>query len=543
MTQVQAGAVGPDGLRIGLGTSATMPFGHAGIGDLVANLTLSGDRAALVDAAGTLTYAQLADRLARASRGLQGLGIGPGAVVAASAANGNDLIIAFLAVQRLGALWAGVNRFLASPEQLAQLDLVRATHLLAEPSVIERLAAARADATWRNCSIGDPDSDFARIVAQAAPAPIGLPQVDVHAPAAIGFTSGTTGDPKAAVHSQHTMMTFVNGCLHGDLGGQWRPGLVRSHPIPLTILNGMIYGPMVALASGGTFVSMDRTDAAGIADWIVRAGVQTINCTPTTVRDWLVKPELANVTLPSLEVVAVGAAPIEDTIRQVFLDRFGFEIVADYGISESPCSMASSRPEHRPPENSVGQAHPFLRIAILDDEGASVANGEVGELCAGPCEDGPWAGVYSAMLGYLHAPAATRATFHGAWLRTGDMARMDEAGNITIVGRRKEMILRGGANVYPAEVERVLNGHPAVAEAVVASLPDARLGEVVAAWVLPKAKHEGGTRLRADLQAYALARLAKYKVPERWFIVDDFPRNSMNKPQKERLRSLACEPL
>lgn len=525
-------SIAPNGLRQGL-TPSPMPFGPPSVAAMVDALVPS-DRPALVEASGTISYAGLVDGIRRAMTVLAEAGVGPGSIVAATAANSSEMVLAFLAVQRLGAVWTGINPVLAPPEKATLLRDVRPTHLMAQADALPQLLADGPDSILWSATLGGGADGFAARIGGAQPM-ADLPALpDPLAPAAIGFTSGSTGVPKSVVHSQHNIMAFVNGCLHGREDAQWGPGRRRTVPIFLTILNGMIYGPVVTLTSGGTFVSMDRMDAVGIAQWVAQERIEVLNCTPTTVRDFLYREEIAGLDLSSLKAVSAGGSACTEEILAAFRDRFGFEVTADYGISESPCSMAQGDPQHRPPAGFVGAAQPHMTLSVRDEDGAVVPVGEVGELCAAPREDGPWAGVWTGMLGILNNPEATAESFHGPAMRTGDMARMDEAGRIAIVGRKKEMILRGGANVYPVEVERVLNLHDDVREAVVMGLPDDRLGQVVAAFLMlaPGADPQG---LKDRLSDYCRSQVAKYKVPERWFAVDTIPRNAMNKPIKAEL--------
>jgi len=522
-----------NGLRTGL-TPRPIPVGPASVQEVIAGLTAI-EGTALIDRHGAMDYPAVARAIDAIAAGLEARGVGLGTVVAASAPNSNELILAFFATQRIGAIWLGINRVLAPPEKAALLDDSRASLFLATPEIIAEQQALGSDVAA--LTIGCADSDLSAMIGRGG-VPSALPPVDPYRPAIIGYTSGTTGLPKGVVHSQHGMMAYINGCLYSDQGGQWQFGMRRALSISLTIMNGIIYGPLVALASRGTYVAIDRADAAGIGEWIDTHGVEVLNCTATTLRDLLFLPQLQHLSLKSLKAVAAGGAPVDDVILEAWRERFGYEIIVDYGITESPSGMASSRIHTRRTHGMVGPAHPHLELAIMDEEGRSLPVGETGELCAGPRAEGLWAGVYTGMLGYWRKPDETRSAFHGAWMRTGDMAVMDEHGQIGIVGRKKEMILRGGANIYPAEIERVLNAHERVMEAVVAGVPDERLGQQVAAYVKMRPGELVDDALGQQLRDYCRSQLARYKVPEQWFVVDDIPRNAMNKPQKNLLHTV-----
>lgn len=531
------GTIGSNGLRHGLRPRA-IPIGPASIAALVESLPSRNDPA-LIARDGTLSYRDVIEQTNAAAAGLYSVGVGPGSVVAVAAPNLNDLIIAFLAVQCLGAIWVGINRALAPPEKAAQLRDCGACLFLGDAPSVAQINDQRGTlgdlATILTMSAGD--SDLTRLIDRhrGTLAPAALP--DPHQPAAISYTSGTTGSPKGVVHSQHSIMTYVNACLNSDEGGQWIPGRRRSLTIPLTIMNGMIYGPVVALTGGGSFVSMDRIDAEGVAEWIDAHGVEVLNSTPTTVRDLMYRPDLARFRLSSLTAVAVGGSAPPPDVLATFRSRFGFELIVDYGLTESPSSVASSLPSEAPKPGATGKAHAHIRMAIMDPQGTVLPPNIEGELCLAAPEAGPWAGVYTAMLGYWNKPDETAQAFHGAWLRTGDMATLDEAGILSLVGRKKEMILRGGANIYPAEVENVLRVHAMIEDVIVSGFPDERLGEIVAAYIVLKPGVTPSLALADELRAYTLTQVARYKAPERWFVVESIPRNALNKPMRNLLSS------
>ena len=531
------GTVGSNGLRQGL-RPRPIPIGPASIAALVEILP-SRDDPALIDREATLTYREVIELTNATAAGLHSVGVVPGSVVAVAAPNLNDLIIAFLAVQRLGAIWVGINRALAPPEKATQLKDSGTSFFLGDAQSVAQIEQLRGQlgalVTILTMSAGE--SDLAKLIDRyrGKRAPAALP--DPHQPAAISYTSGTTGSPKGVVHSQHSIMTYVNACLNSDEGGQWIPGRRRSLTIPLTIMNGMIYGPVVALAGGGSFVSMDRIDAEGVAEWIDTHAVEVLNSTPTTVRDLLYRPDLQRFKLTSLTAVAVGGSPPPPDVLAAFRSRFGFEMIVDYGLMESPSSIASSLPTEAPEAGATGKAHLHVRMAIMDQHGNILPPNTEGELCVTAPDSGPWAGVYTGMLGYWNKPEETAQAFHGTWLRTGDMATLDGRGIVSIVGRKKEMILRGGANIYPAEVENVLRLHDTIEDVVVSGFPDERLGEIVAAYIVLKPGVAPSSELADELRAYALTQVARYKAPERWFVVESIPRNALNKP----LRSLLSE--
>ncbi len=524
------------GLRTDLSPSP-MPQGAASIAALVDSLPPS-DAPALIDRSGTLSYAQLAARIGAAAARLSAHGIRAGTVVAGCGINCSALAIAFFAVQRLGGVWVGINPALGAEEKSAQLHDCGVRFVLVGQARHEELSSICGALPERPTllMLEEEERQFVGM-AQLSQWTLSYPLPDAHAPAVIGYTSGTTGKAKGVVHSQHGLMSFVNGSL--ALGtGQWITKARRGISISITIMNLMVYGPVLALAAGGCIVLMDRADAEGVGQWIQKHRVEIFNGTPTTFWDLLHKPELQDLDLSSLTAVCLGGGPAPFDVVDSFSRRFGYEMRADYGLSEAPASVVLgtfSRSDMTMVYNEPG-AH--VRLAILDTEGQEVGRGETGELCIGPHDTGEWAGVFTGMLGYWRRPEETLSAFHGSWLRTGDQASMDEHGNVRIAGRQKEMILRGGANIYPAEVEAVVRRHESVEDVVVLGLPDPRLGEVVAAFLKLAPSATANTDLAVRLREFCRSEIARYKVPERWFLVDSFPRNALNKPLRAVIRTM-----
>jgi long-chain acyl-CoA synthetase len=210
-----------------------------------------------------------------------------------------------------------------------------------------------------------------------------------------------------------------------------------------------------------------------------------------------------------------------------------------YGLTEAPTAVTMTDPASAPVAGSAGRALPHVRIVILDDHGREAAPGEVGEICVGPTLDGPWAGVYTTMLGYWNRPEASAAALQGGLLHTGDLGFLDADGELFVQDRRHDLVIRGGANVYPAEVERVLHDDPRVAACAVVGRPDERLGERVVAFV---ELAPGAVLDEDELRIHCTERLARYKVPEEFVFVDAFSRNAMGKIKKVELRARVRRP-
>jgi long-chain acyl-CoA synthetase len=524
------------GLRCGLAPSR-MPQGAASIAALVDALPRT-QQPALIDREGTLTYAELTARIGAAVARLASHGVGAGTVVAGCGVNSSTLAIVFFAVQRLGGVWVGINPALGPAEKSGQLVDCGVTLVVVGTSRYDEMAAVciKLPKPPVVLVLEDEAREFITAARRGESPPM-LPLPDPDAPAIIGYTSGTTGTAKGVVHSQHGLMSFVNGSLAVG-SGQWMAGARRGVSISLTLMNLMVYGPVLALAAGGCLVLMDRPDAEGVGQWIQNHRVEIFNGTPTTFWDLLCNPKLQHFELSSLKAVCLGGGPAPLDLVEAFRARFGYELRTDYGLSEAPASVVMGR-LHRA-ENVIVYDDPgrHVQLAILDPEGRDVAPGTIGELCIGPHSSGQWAGVFTGMLGYWRRAEETRGAFHGAWMRTGDQATMDEQGGMRIAGRQKEMILRGGANIYPAEVESVVRRHDSIQDVVVLGLPEPRLGEVVAAFVKLAPGAAADADLAVRLKEFCRAEIARYKVPERWFVVDDFPRNALNKPLRGLIKTM-----
>jgi long-chain acyl-CoA synthetase len=490
-------------------------------------------REALVGRHRRYTFAALDLEVDRAAAALRDLGVSSGDRVAFATANHPEIVVGFLACMRLGAIWLGVNLPLAPPEKAYILRDADVGVLVADPAVADEVGPHTGDLPGLHALVpcdpaaGPRDEWHARV---AAATPGDRPVVDPFAPAAIAYTSGTTGFPKGAVHSQHNLL--LPGAVarsRGTTAADTRLGVL----LPLTILNLIALGPLVAFQGGATCVAIDRVDPVGLAAWIRDERVTSCSTVPAILHGLLTHPEVAEADLASLTTPGVGGADCPDVFRDLYRARYGTEVTVGYGLTEAPTAVTMSDPAAPPVPGGAGTALPHVRIVIVDDADREVPAGEVGEICVAPRTDGPWAGVYTPMLGYWNQPEATAAALRGGMLHTGDLGCVDAQGELFVRDRRHDLVIRGGANVYPAEVERVLHGDPRVAACAVVGRPDPRLGERVVAFVEPA---PGAMLTTDELADRCRAELAAYKVPEEWHVVEAMPRNAMNKILKRELR-------
>jgi acyl-CoA synthetase (AMP-forming)/AMP-acid ligase II len=460
------------------------------------------DREALVTRSGRWTYAQLDDLSARAAQVWLDLGVRAGDRVAASLPNDVDIVAAFHGAMRVGAIWLGVNQVLAPPERAWMVADAGASHLLgdvAEATVTLDEWRARIAAALPRCE---------------------LPAVDPHAPAGLAYTSGTTGRPKGAVHSQHNLL--VPAAVVAATRG-YGTDLRKADYMPCTILNLMVLTTLLCAAAGGTSVLMDQAHAHGVAEWLEREQVTVWNGSPALLHSLAHDHDVAPESLRSVRETWSGGAALPETLRHAFGARFGVPVVGTYGLTEAPTIVSIDPVDGRYAPGASGRVLPHLDVQVAPD----------GELCLAPAADGPFAGWYTPPLGYWQRPEASAELCADGVVHTGDLGFVDDDGWLHVIDRRSLVIIRGGANVYPAEVERVLAAVDGVAGCAVIGVADERLGERVVAAV----EGNAGASLDPDALAAECAReLARYKVPERFFVLDALPRNAMGKVDRGSLR-------
>ncbi len=492
------------------------------------------DRLALVGRAGRYTVAELDAASTRAAHALRALGVGAGDRVAASLPNDAAIVVAFLGAMKAGAIWIGMNRPLAGPEKAYMLADAQVALFLGDPDMVDQVAAHRADLPDLSRLVvvapGTDDDEWAALLADASTAPVDA-DVDPLAPAAIAYTSGTTGFPKGAVHTQHNLL--LPGTMSARRGLS-NPSGVLGVPLPLTILNLLVLGPLAAYQTGMRLVAMDRIDGVGMAEWIAAEKITTFAAVPAMVHDLLTNTAVSDDMLASIEAIGVGGADMPDAFRRLYEERFGRRVVTGYGLTEAPTSVTGEDPATPAVAGTCGKALPQVEIHILDDEEHELPRGEVGEVCVGPATTGEHADLYRPMLGYWNRAEESAMALRGGLLHTGDIGVLDVDGNLFIKDRKHDLIIRGGANVYPAEVERVLHDDPRVAACAVIGHPDERLGEGVVAFV---ERMPGAAVTEDELIAHCRANLARYKVPDSVTFVEHFDRTPMGKIRKTALRS------
>ncbi len=474
------------------------------------------DAPAVEAASGTWTYAELDERADRAAAALWALGVRPGDRVAACLPNDLGIVAAFHGAQRIGAVWAGIAEALSASEQQRLADLCAPTAVLAGPRCLVASPAVVDDDRWS-------------ALLRCAPA---APRIDrdLDAPAGIAFTSGTSGAPKAVVHSQRNLL-LPGAVLVATRG--WGPELRKGDSFPFTVLNMLVLSTLLTAQAGGCAVVMDRRDLDGVAERIAAHRVTVWNGAPAQLYDLARRP---NLDLGSLREVWSGASDTPDSVRTDFAAAHGPVPRATYGLTEAPTVVSIDPPGSQWVSGSSGSVLPQYDVAAYDDEGRRLPPGEPGELRLAAATTGPWAGLWTPALGYW-SDGRVRPAPPGPF-PTGDIGTVDAAGRLSVLDRKKMVIIRGGANVYPLEVERVLGAHPGVAKAAVCGIPDERLGQKVAAVI----ESVGPAVDFDELAALCRRELAGYKVPEIWSRVDALPLNAMGKIERTRIPELVTAP-
>jgi acyl-CoA synthetase (AMP-forming)/AMP-acid ligase II len=480
-----------------------MRTGIAGVLD--AALESRPDAEAVLSRSGSLSYAELDEQSDRAAAALQSLGVRPGDRVAATLPNDLDVVLAFHGTMRAGAIWVGIGEALAGPEK---------DHLLADCAPTIYLTA-------------DDDKFRTAFESSGAAPPV---TVDVHAPAGIAYTSGTTGVPKGIVHSQHNLL-LPGEALVRSRG--WGPSLRKGDCLPLTILNMMVLTTLLTAQAQGCCIVMDRRDAEGIAAWIENGRITHWNGVPTQLHDLVTAKRVEPERLASLREVWSGGGDLPDSVRTAFAEIYGLPIRSTYGLTEAPTVVSIDPVGGERHPGASGRVLDHLYVKTRGPDGVLLPAEVEGELCLLPRTDGPYAGRYPPYLG-VWKDGAVEAREPGP-MPTGDIGVVDRAGWLTVLDRKKLLIVRGGANVYPAEVERVLIGIEGVAGAAVFGVPDDRLGERVAALVETR---PGVTVPSIELRAMCSDALADYKIPDRWGFVEALPRNAMGKVVRTGLADL-----
>ncbi len=488
------------------------------------------------------TYRQFWDQTSLAARGLMARGVKAGDRVGIWSPNRYEWVVTQYATARMGAILVNINPAYKTTELeyalrqsgVSLLMLSRGFRTTNYVSMVDEVRGELPELTqilvlddeWDSLlADGDEVTDDALAQREA--------QLQFDDPINIQYTSGTTGFPKGATLSHHNILN--NGFFIGETLRYSDVDRVCI-PVPFYHCFGMVLGNLACTTHGACMV----IPGEGFEPIAVMETVQAEKCTalygvPTMFIGELDHPRIAEFDFSTLRtgIMAGSPCPIE-VMKRVQSTMHMDEVTICYGMTEtSPVSTQSATDDPLDKRvETVGRVHPHIEVKIIDAEGHIVPRGEPGELCTRG---------YSVMLGYWNNEAATRDAIDAArWMHTGDLATMDEDGYVNIVGRIKDMIIRGGENVYPREIEEFLYRHPDVSDVQVVGVPSARYGEEVMAWVRLR---EGASLTGEELTEYCRGKISTFKIPRYWKFVDAFPMTVTGKIQKFKMRDDAIQEL
>src|SRR4051794_839744 len=483
-----------------------------------------------------LTYAQLNEEVDRVARALLAAGLAPGDRLGIWSPNRAEWVLIQYATAKAGIILVNVNPAYRTSELEYALNQSGCRMLVAAQAFKTSDYAAMIEEVRPNCPALEQvilfDTPAWDELLAGGDAPRDLPQLGFDDPINIQYTSGTTGFPKGATLSHHNILN--NGFFVGEICGYTEADRVCI-PVPFYHCFGMVLGNLACTTHGAAMV----IPAPAFEPEASLQAVQSERCTslygvPTMFIAELEHPRFDEFDLRGLRtgIMAGSPCPIE-VMRRVIERMHMSEVTICYGMTEtSPVSTqtrADDDLEHR--TGTVGRVHPHVEVRIADPEtGQTLPHGEPGELLTRG---------YSVMLGYWNEPEKTADAIDRArWMHTGDLATMDADGYVKITGRIKDMVIRGGENLYPREIEEFLYGHPDVSDVQVVGVPDERYGEELAAFVVLR---EGAAPDEDALRAFCDGKIARHKVPRHIRFVDGFPMTVTGKVQKFKLREAAIE--
>ena len=483
-------------------------------GDLLAERArLTPGRLALVavETGQRLTYAELNERAERAAAAVVAAGVAPGERYGILFHNSVDFIALFFAAAKCGGIVVPLSTR-ATVHELDQIVRDCGMGVLFAGSEFKELPSCQVTRL-------QPYETDNRATRQPGNRATWQPR-NSEVPYCLLYTSGTTGKPKGVMIPKRQLWwngynTAVNwGLRDDDISPIYTPlyhaGGVAAFLIPIFTV-------------GGTIVLHRGFDAGEVWRTIEQEYCTVVLGVPTTLKMLMEAPEFATADLTHVRWFISGGAPLPHYIIEAYQKR-GVAMKQGYGMTEAGVNCFSmTLDDSRRKAGSIGKPMMFTEVRVVDETGNEMPAGEVGEM---------WIRGSHVSLGYWNNPEATRAAFDDAgWLHTGDLARCDEEGFFYIAGRRKEMFISGGVNVYPAEIEAELVSHPGVADAAVIPVADEKWGEVAVAFIVGKATEE-------ELSVYLALRIARYKLPKRYIFVDALPRTPYGKVEKPKLRDM-----
>jgi malonyl-CoA/methylmalonyl-CoA synthetase len=486
------------------------------------------DRTALTIDGETITHGELDRLTARAGGWLQAQGVGQGERVVLCANNSLEFVVAYLGILRAGGVVLPAGVALTEPELRHLVEDSGAAGAMAQGEALDRLSAvARGDGSLRLIVALDEAeahgaTSLQRAISEGEPLEPGDAGEDEAA--LLAYTSGTTGRPKGVPLSHANLLSSIRGAMRA---WRWDENDVLVHALPFTHQHGL-GGVHATLLTGSRAVVHGKLDPGRLCAAIESERARVLFAVPAIYEKLAAWEGIQSADFSSLRLAVSGSAALSPALADKISSLLGQDVLERYGSTESGLSV--SNPYEGPRKfGSVGLPLPGTELAIVDDEGRCLLAGEDGQIVL----RGP-----QVFSGYWNRPDATEESFYpGGWFKTGDIGRLDpDDGYLTITGRSKELIISGGLNVYPREVELALEDHAAVDKAAVVGIPSDRWGEEVVAFVIPA---RGGGIDHSELAAHARERLSAYKCPKRFFAIEQLPRNEMGKVLRDELVHMA----
>lgn len=472
----------------------------------------------------TVSFAALAARIdALRDAALTQFGLHKGEVAAIVARNCPEYIEVVAGLPEAGVAVATINARLSPPEMQVALQDSKARVVIADAASLDALKAAQLHPAIRLIGLGD---DYEALLA-AAVTPDALPVIDEWDVWTIPYTSGTTGQPKGVLLSHRSRMLL--GLVCASEFGCFGPEDVFLAMTPMNHGGGLGL-PAAALAAGGTIEILDRFSPIEVLDRLKNGGITGVFMVPTHFQMIFSLPEaeIAPYRLPPVRTILSNAAPLPQALKQLIIPFFGATVLHELYSSTEAGLVCNLRPQFQlTKDRCVGTPFAHTEVEIRTADGSVCGVDEVGEIFT-----------RSPMLfnGYWGRPQETAEAIRGGWVTVGDLARRDADGFLYIVDRKKDMVISGGVNIYPREIEEVLFGHPAVADVAVVGIPDDRWGEVLHSFIVAR---DGSDIDVAGIAAFCDGRLTGYKVPKRLTLVESLPRNANGKVLKGELRRMA----
>jgi long-chain acyl-CoA synthetase len=485
------------------------------------------DAVALISRGRPTSYGDLRAQVAGLRGGLVGMGIEPGDRVAIVAANNWYFVVSFLAVLGVGAVAVPVNPASPVPEVQRELAAVGARAVIAGPSGratvtgLDRAALPELRHVVVSEGASVPDAHLLDDLVATAPAPLLDPADD--GLAMLVFTSGTAGSPKAAKLTHASLLANLDQC-QAHPGRAQGPSDVALGVLPFFHIFGLNVVLGLSLRAGASVLLIERFDPQSALEAVINHGVTVISGAPAMWSAWAALPDAPADAFARVRLATSGAARLDPKVRRTLADRFSLDLTEGYGLTEAS-PVVSSGMGLGAPDGSIGVPLPGVAVRLVDADGQDALVGDSGEI---------WVRGPNVFAGYWEDPEATAATITpDGWLRTGDIAVVDDDGFLFLVDRAKDLIIVSGFNVFPAEVEEVLVAHPSVAEAAVVGVPHPHSGEAVKAYVVARP----GTSVDEDeLIHHTEAHLARYKAPSKVMFVDEIPHSSSGKVLRKLLR-------